>query len=185
MPHVSDALTTLDQLWGWHESGGDSPDDVVAECKRAIELWYSDMLIGSVSPWLSTPPEGWLLLDGSTYSQGDYPELFAVLDDVLKSGSDFTLPNTSESFAFGVLDKSDAGLITGSNVLNLSVAQLPIHTHDYVPPIPAATVGGAGPPLPSTQAGGAIPTTPAGAGDDIDRRPLRFGMVFAVFAGRT
>jgi microcystin-dependent protein len=184
MPHLSDALTSLDEAFGWWEVG-DSVDDVVAECKRAIELWYSDMLIGSVAPWLSTPPAGWLLLDGSTHAETDYPELFAVLDDVLKTGSDFTLPDTSGSFAFGVLDKADAGVVEGNNVLNLTVSQLPSHSHDYIPPVPAATVGGAGPPLPSVQTGGAIPTTTVGTGDDIDTRPLRFGMLFAVFAGRT
>jgi microcystin-dependent protein len=181
---VGDALTSLDESWGWFEVG-DSIDDIVVECQRAIELWYSDMLIGSVASWLTTPPDGWLLLDGSTYTQGDYPELFAVLDDVLKSGSDFTLPDALNAYTYGVNAVADAGQVEGSNVLNLTVGQLPSHTHDYVPPVPAATVGGAGPPLPSTQAGAAVPTTSAGSGDDIDVRPLGFGLLYAVFAGRT
>lgn len=184
MPHLSDAITSLDELFGWYEAG-DSPEDIVAECKRAIEEWYSDMLIGSVFSWLSTPPDGWLLLDGSTHAEVDYPELFAVLDDSLKNGSNFTLPDTENAFPFSVLAKADAGAVAGENTINLTVGQLPPHTHDYVPPVPSADIGGAGPPMPSVAAGGAIPTTSTGDGDNIDKRPLRYGLVFAVYAGRT
>lgn len=184
MPHFGDAITQLTNGWVW-EQVGDSVDDVVADCKASVESWYSDMLIGSVATWLCTPPDGWLLLDGATYDGGDYPELFALLDAVLKSGGDFTLPDVSDAFPFGVQLKSDAGVVEGDNVLNLTVGQLPSHTHDYVPPIPAADVGGAGVPLPSVAAGSAIATTSTGDGDDIDIRPLRFGLIYAVFAGRT
>lgn len=129
MPHFSDAITQLSSACQWSEVG-DSVEDVVRACKDAVEVWYSDMLVGSVALWLLEPPAGWLLLDGSTYAQVDYPELFAVLDDVLKSGSDFTLPDTSDSFTFGVIDAADAGQVVGSNTLNLTIGQLPSHAHD-------------------------------------------------------
>lgn len=184
MPHFGDAITQLANEEAWTEVG-DTVADVLAACKASVESWYTDMLIGSVTPWLSTPPDGWLLLDGSTHAQDDYPELFAVLDDALKDGTDFTLPDAENAFPFSVLAKADAGAIAGENVLQLTVGQLPSHNHDYVPPIPAADVGGAGVPLPSVAAGSAIATTSTGDGDDIDIRPLRFGLVYAVFAGRT
>ena len=184
MPHFGDAITQLTNGWVWEEVG-DTVDAVVAACKATVEYWYSDMLIGSVAPWLSTPPNGWLLLDGSTHAEGDYPELFALLDDVLKDGTDFTLPDAENAFPFSVLTKADAGQTAGENVLQLTVGQLPSHTHDYIPPIPAADVGGAGVPLPSVAAGSAIATTSTGDGDDVDKRPKRFGLVYAVFAGRT
>lgn len=38
-------------------------------------------------------PSGWLLCDGSTRTQADYPALFAVLHAGLKSGTNFTLPD--------------------------------------------------------------------------------------------
>lgn len=183
IPHFSDAITKLSNKYVWTEVE-DSIDVIVESCKASVESWYSDMLIGSVAPWLSTPPDGWLLLDGSTHAGVDYPELFAVLDDALKSGSDFTLPDTSNSFAFGVNVKADAGQIVGSNTLNLTIGQLPAHTHTYEPPTMTVPVG----PPPTTPVGGIgspVPTGSTGNGDDIDRRPLRFGMIFAVFAGRT
>lgn len=184
LPHVSDALTSLDELFGWFEVG-DSPADIVVECKRAIELWYSDMLIGSVSSWLVTPPDGWLLLDGATYDGADYPELFALLDAVLKSGGGFTLPDVSDVFPYGVQLKSDAGVVEGDNILNLTVGQLPGHTHSYTPP--TLTISAETPviPIPTAGIGAPIATGSTGDGDDIDRRPKRFGVVYAVYAGRT
>jgi hypothetical protein len=183
LAHFGDAVTELSNESQWKEIG-DTVDDIVDACKSSIESWYSDMLIGSVSPWLSTPPDGWLLLDGSTHAEVDYPELFAVLDDVLKSGSDFTLPDVTESYPFGVQVKPDAGIVTGSNTLNLTVGQLPAHTHTYLPPTMTIPVG----PPPTTPVGGigsATPTGSTGDGDNIDKRPSSFGLVFAVFAGRT
>lgn len=183
-PHFSDAVTQLTNDFVWKEVG-DSVDDIIAACKASVESWYSDMLIGSVATWLSSPPAGWLLLDGSTHAQDDYPELFAVLDGALKSGSDFTLPDTSNSFAYGVLVKADAGQVEGSNTLNLTVGQLPSHNHTYIPPVLSATAETPVVPVPSVAVGGATTTGSTGDGDGIDRRPLRFGLIFAVFAGRT
>lgn len=184
MPHFGDAITKLTNEETWKEVG-DTVADVLAACKDSVETWYSDMLIGSVTTWLSTPPDGWLLLDGSTHAQDDYPELFAVLDDALKSGTDFTLPDASDSFPYGVQVKADAGQIAGSNTLNLTVGQLPSHNHTYIPPVLTATAETPVVPVPSVAVGASTATGLTGDGDNIDRRPLRFGLIFAVFAGRT
>lgn len=184
LPHVGDAITQLANGFVWKEVG-DSVDDIVAACKASVESWYSDMLIGSVATWLSTPPDGWLLLDGSTHAQDDYPELFAVLDASLKDGTDFTLPDAENAFPFSVLAKGDAGAIAGDNTLQLTVGQLPSHSHTYIPPVLSATAETPVLPVPSVAVGGSTSTGSTGDGDDIDRRPLRFGLVFAVFAGRT
>ena len=60
-PHFGDAITALINDWQW-EHIGDDVADVVAACKETVENWYSDMLIGSVFPWIINPPSGWLLL---------------------------------------------------------------------------------------------------------------------------
>lgn len=183
-PHIADAITNLTFLSEWEEVG-DSVQDIIEAAAIAVADYYENMLVGSVFPWLSTPPNGWLLLDGTTYSQGDYPELFDVLDDNLKTGSNFTLPDTETAFPFGVLVKADAGAVVGSNTLNLSVGQLPPHTHTYTPPV--LTIDAETPTVPIPTAGIGVPvaTGSTGAGDDIDRRPKRFGLIFAVYAGRT
>lgn len=182
-PHVADAITNLSVGETWLEVG-DSVQDIIDAASVTVANYYENMLIGSVFPWLSTPPGGWLLLDGSTHAQADFPELAAVLDDSLKSGPNFTLPDTSDAFPFGVQVKTNAGALTGSNTLNLTVGQLPAHTHTYTPPV--LTVDAETPtiPIPTAGIGSPIATGSTGSGDDIDRRPLRFGLIFAVYAGR-
>jgi hypothetical protein len=182
-PHVGDALTLLTEDYVWSEVG-DTVAEIVVSCKLSVESWYSDMLIGSVAQWLINPPPGWLLLDGSTYASADYPELSALLPLHLISGSNFILPDVSYAFPQAVQDEDDAGAVVGSNVLNLSIAQLPAHTHTEIPPVIGVDVGGAGPPLPSATVGAPIASGETGSGDDIDIRPKRFSLVYAVFSGR-
>lgn len=182
-PHVGDALTKLTEKSTWKEVE-DTVEDVVAECKSLVENWYSDMLIGSIAPWIINPPPGWLLLDGATYTSADYPELSNLLPGHLISGANFTLPDVANAFPHGVIDEDDAASVDGSNVLNLTVGQLPSHTHSYTPPV--LTINAETPitPVPTAGIGSPIATGATGSGDDIDKRPRRFGLVYAVFAGR-
>jgi hypothetical protein len=183
-PHVGDAITKLTNDWEW-ETVGDDVADVVAACKESVESWYSDMLIGSVFPWIINPPAGWLLLDGSTYASADYPELSALLPVHLISGANFILPDVENAFPFGVLEQDDGSVVSGTNVLNLTIGQLPAHNHDYTPPIVDIEVKTVGAPTPyGARLGSPIATGDTGTGDDIDNRPKRFGLVYAVFAGR-
>ena len=182
-PHVGDAITQLTNDLVW-EPVEDSVADIVSACKESVESWYSDMLIGSIAPWIINPPAGWLLLDGSTYANADYPELSALLPAHLITGVNFTLPDVENAFPYGVPDEDDTATVEGSNILALTVGQLPAHTHTEIPPVAGVDVGGVGPPLPSSTGGAPIASGSTGAGDDIDNRPLRFGLIYAVFAGR-
>lgn len=181
--HLADAITALTNEWEWVEVN-DTVADVVAAAKDSVESWYSDMLIGSVAPWMVDPPAGWLILDGSTYAIADYPELSDLLPAHLISGANFTLPDVEGAFPFGVVEADDAAAVAGSNVLTLTVGQLPAHTHTYTPP--TLTIDAETPvvPIPTAGIGAPTATGSTGSGDDIDKRPLRFGLVFAVFAGR-
>ncbi len=182
-PHVGDAITQLSKTETWEEVG-DTVEDVVAACKEIVEEWYSDMLIGSVFPWIITPPEGWLLLDGSTHASADYPELAALLPVHLISGDDFILPDVDGAFPFGVSLPGNGAIVTGNNVLNLTIGQLPSHTHTYTPPTLTVEAETPSVPIPTAGIGAPIATGATGDGDDIDTRPKRFGLIYAVFAGR-
>lgn len=182
-PHFGDAITALTNNLEW-ELVGDAIEDVVNACKDSVESWYSDMLIGSVFPWLINPPAGWLLLDGTVYASADYPELSAWLPDHLITGPNFTLPDVENAFPFGVSEEDDALIVAGSNVLTLTVGQLPSHNHTYTPPV--LTINAETPvvPIPTAGIGSPTATGNTGDGDDVDIRPKRFGLVYAVFAGR-
>lgn len=181
--HVGDAITALTNESEW-ELVEDDIADIVASAKESVESWYGDMLIGSVAPWIINPPAGWLLLDGSTYASVDYPELSALLPTHLISGANFILPDVDEAFPYGVVDEDDGSVVVGSNIVNLTIGQLPAHTHTEIPPLVGVDVGGAGVPLPSATVGAPIASGSTGDGDDVDIRPKRFGLVYAVFAGR-
>jgi len=182
--HVGDALTNLTNIDEWYEDG-DTIADVIAAASVTVEDYYNQMLVGSVLPWLINPPNGWLLLDGSTYALADYPELAAVLPTHLVSSPNFTLPDVELGFPFGVLDEADGSQVSGSNTFNLTEAQLPSHTHTYTSVIVDIDVKTLGAPDPAgARLGPPVATGATGSGDDIDGRPLRFGLVYAVFAGR-
>lgn len=183
LPHLGDAITKLSNEFVWKQVG-DPVDEIVAACKAAVESWYSDMLIGTVVSWLINPPNSWLLLDGSTYANADYPELSVLLPAHLISGDNFTLPDIGYAFPQAVQDEDDAGAVVGSNTLNLTVGQLPSHNHSYTPPVLSAEAETPAVPVPAVAIGGSTSTGSTGDGDDVDRRPLRFGLIFAVFAGR-
>ena len=182
-PHIGDAITQLTNDCVW-EPVEDSVADIVSACKESVASWYSDMLIGSIFPWIINPPAGWLLLDGSVYSSADYPELSALLPSHLISGANFIVPDVENAFPFGVLAEEDGAVLSGDNILNLTVGQLPAHTHTYTPPV--LTINAETPvvPIPTAGIGTSITTGSTGDGDDIDKRPLRFGLIYAVFAGR-
>lgn len=167
------------------EQVGDDVSDVVAACKDAIEGWYSDMLIGMAAQFVSLAPVGWLEFDGATYSESDYPELFAVLPAGWKSGSDFTLPDCQDVFLAGVGSGGTIGATGGSNDHVLTEAEMPAHTHGYTFPVVAPDTISAGAPTPSvaTVTPG-TPTSSAGSGDPHENRPAFLALVLAVYAGR-
>jgi hypothetical protein len=150
----------------------------------SLIAYYDNLMIGSVSSWLISPPPGWLLLDGTTHDKIDYPELWAVLPDGLKTGSDFTLPDMASTFMAGTAAVENIGDSAGLNEYNLTVGQLPPHTHTELPPIVGVEVGGAGVPLPSAAIGAPIASGSTGSGDDIDNRPAHVLFMFAIYAGR-
>ena len=181
--HIGDALTNLVNENEWLAVGS-AIADVIEAASETVESYYNQMLVGSVFSFIVNPPGGWLLLDGSTYAQANYPELSGLLPTHLKSGSNFTLPDVTAAFTYGVQDEDDATAIDGDNVLNLTIGQLPTHTHTYTPPVLTVDAETPSVPIPTAGIGAPIATGATGDGDDIDKRPLRFGLIYAVFAGR-
>lgn len=183
LPDISDAITQLTNDYDWVEVG-DSVDDIVTAVSETVTQYYNLMLVGLVSQFISTIPPGWLQLDGSTHAKVDYPVLWERLPSQLKTSTHFTLPDLTDVFINGATDASEIGTEAGSNSYQLSIAQLPAHTHTYVPPTLGITIGNVGPPVPAVNLGAPIPTGSAGSGATIDNRPASVEMLFAVYAGQ-
>lgn len=180
---MGDAITQLSDEWEWVEVG-DTVEEIVTAAAATVAAYYNNMLIGLVSQFLASIPPGWLQLDGATHTKVDYPQLWERLPSQLKTSTNFTLPDMTDVYPYGATDSTEIGDEGGSNSYALSIAQLPAHTHTYIPTVFSVTIGSAGPPLPDATAGAPIPTGSAGSGSSIDNRPAYCEMLFAVYAGQ-
>lgn len=96
---------------------------------------------GIISMWsMTTPPDGWLICDGSAVSRADYPNLFAVLGTYYGAGdgvNTFNIPNfkgrvpvgTDGSFEF-----PSVGSQFGTKTHTLVESELPSHDHSLNDP---------------------------------------------------
>lgn len=183
LPHVGELLGQMTLDYNWVEIG-DPVDDIVTESLDTLMAYYGDIMIGSVSAWIVDPPDGYLLLDGTTYAQVDYPELFSVLPTQLISGTNFTLPDMTSVFMAGTDTVGNIGDLAGDNSYNLTVGQLPAHSHLYTPPTLTIEAETPTTPLPTAGIGSPIQTGNTGSGDSIDNRPEHIAFMYAVYAGR-
>ncbi len=184
--HVSDAIAQLSISANWVEVG-DSIPDVVTAAFEALDSWYlSNMLIGQVSTFLGALPSFWLPLLGGTFDRDDYPELWLQLDAQYKDSTTFTLPDLSDLFIVhsgtGTYALGDTG---GVDAHTLIAAEMPTHTHTYVPPIFDVDIKSVGvPDILGARMGTPVATGPTGGGGDHENRPPYYALTMGVFAGR-
>ena len=184
--HVSEAITELVEASQWVEVG-DSVAAITDECWLAVTGWYNDMLVGSVGSFLGTIPDGWLALDGSTYAESDYPELYAFLDAVFKDEilETFTLPDVSGRFLVSVGGTLVMGDTGGLSEVTLTVDEIPPHVHTYTPPVVDIDLELAGAPdVWAARLGPPANTGTTGGGNSHENRPPFLALNYAVFSGR-
>src|SRR5262245_21559660 len=113
---------------------GSDPLQIQADVQRLAEaldailctgVWHTGDIKNTIAP---TAPPGWLMLDGSTITDGQtvYPDLWAVAPATWKSGANLVLPNMSNRVQMG---GGTIGSVGGANSKVLSVANLPVHDH--------------------------------------------------------
>lgn len=86
--------------------------------------------VGAVLLWSAgSPPGGWLICDGSTFSSTLYPRLAALLGDTfgVHSGDNYYLPNYVDRFPVGASAAKPPASAGGSATIALT--QVPAHTH--------------------------------------------------------
>ncbi len=184
--HVSDAIAqlTFDTNWVAVE---DSVEDVISECFDALDSWYlGQMFIGQISSFLGSLPSSWLALDGATHFKVDFPELWGVLDSQYTDVNTFTLPDLSDLFLAvaggGVYSLGDTG---GEEDHVLSTAEMPAHTHTYVPPVVDVDMRTVGAPnITAASLGAPIATGSTGGGDSHENRPPFHAVIMGIFSGR-
>jgi microcystin-dependent protein len=183
---VSDAITGLIEVSGWYEVE-DTIDDIVYEMRGAVESWYAAMNIGQTSFFLGALPPGWLALDGATYDEADYPELYAQLDAQYKNvpTEEFTLPDLADYFPVVAANTYALGDSGGQVAVALAIADLPSHTHNYQQVIMDIDVKTVGAPDPwGARLGSLVPTSATGSGDSHENLPPYYSLIFGIFSGR-
>lgn len=78
-----------------------------------------------------TPPPGWLLCDGKTYTKAEYPELYQAIAPVYRSGDTFTVPDRRGRMLLGASVVYALGSTGGEAQHVLTVEEMPTHTHDF------------------------------------------------------
>jgi microcystin-dependent protein len=60
---------------------------------------------------IASPPDGWLICDGTEKADADYVALSAIIKGIYgtDAGTDFTLPNFTNKFPYGANEGSSAG----------------------------------------------------------------------------
>lgn len=184
--HVGDAITGLTDAVQWLEVG-DTIEDIQAAAFVAVDSYYGGFMIGAIFPFLGEPPVFYLLCDGSTYLESDFPELFAALDSQFKDvpNGTFTLPDLSGVFLSGSGGGAVLGDSGGKSVHQLTIDELPAHSHDYQSTIIDIDVKTLGAPDPAgARTGPILPTTLTGGNAAHENRPPFLTVNYAVFAGR-
>ncbi len=186
VPHVSDAIAQLTIENNWVEDD-DSIPDIIAECFDALDSWYFGlMLVGQVSSFLGAVPASWLELDGSTHDKVDFPELWEALDSQYRDATTFTLPDLSGLFLAAAGAGSYAlGDTGGEDDHTLTTAEMPAHTHTYLPPVVDLDLEAVGvPDIMAARLGTPIATGSAGSDNDHENRPPFHAVIMGIFAGR-
>lgn len=93
---------------------------------------------GEIKPFAGgTPPDGWLECDGSVVSRNVYADLFNVAGVTWGAGdgvSTFNLPDLRGRSLIGRDGTHALGATGGAAAVNLSVGQLPSHSHAVTDP---------------------------------------------------
>ncbi len=115
------------------------------------DLWSAsrrltlDAYIGSIlQVAFGWAPDGWLMCDGSSVAVNQYQALFALIEDTFGGSgtTSFNLPDLRARVVIGANATTayKLGTAGGASTVDITVAQLPIHTH-------AATFSGTASPV--------------------------------------
>lgn len=166
--NINAALIELTKAHNWTQGGSVSIDDAI-EAANDLCLTFEPggLMIGLIIPYMGkieSLPTQYLLCDGGTYDATDYPSLWAVIDDSWKiSSTEFTVPDLANRVVMGASITRPIGTEVGNETHTLTDAEMPIHSHSYVPP--TANVDLETPGAPDLLAAGVgLPTSTGNAG---------------------
>lgn len=166
-------LQRLGEEWQWrqddptHATVGEVTGEISAATDSAV---LAGCLMLAELKWIGRAVPDWCLLcDGAEYDRVDYPDLYAVIDDIYKTSADtFVVPDLIGRTVRGAIVPGGEG---GADSVTLTETELPAHahglhahsahTHGVSPDLEGAGVPdlSAGPPVPSSTGTASVDST--------------------------
>ncbi len=106
----------------------------IEELGSGVSL-YGGTPIGGIVIWsgaVASPPDGFILCDGTAISRTDFATLFSIVGTTFGNGdgsTTFNIPNLRDKFIVGAGSSYAVGATGGSNEVTLTIAQIPSHDH--------------------------------------------------------
>lgn len=129
------AISQLSDTYRWEGASPLTDDEISSVWVEVLNSFRRAgiVLAGIISLFAgSTPPDGWLLCDGSSLATADYPDLFTAIGYTYGgSGSSFNLPDLRDRFPVGAGSSYSLGSTGGSSSVTLSTSEIPSHHHTY------------------------------------------------------
>ena len=106
----------------------------VEELGSGVSL-YGGTPIGGIVIWsgaVASPPDGFILCDGTAISRTDFATLFTIIGTTFGSGngsSTFNIPNLRDRFIVGAGNSYNLNATGGNSTTTLATTNLPSHSH--------------------------------------------------------
>lgn len=184
---VTGAISQLAEAQNWEQFGDATPEETADFFLGVLEEYLmSDFRnLGMIAAFASTViPPRWLLMNGQTVAQSDYPELAGIAPSSWISGTNLVLPDTRGRMLRNTPSGGSVAAIGGSENHTLAESEMPAHVHQYLTRSSTVLVAsGSGFSVWAGNNPGAD-TEERGGGQPHNNMPPYYQVTFAVYAGR-
>lgn len=128
-----ETILTRSSIWNGTESEIGTVLNQVDTLLYELAKGYKPVQVGDIGMSVnSTLQDNRLWCDGTQYTRADYPDLYNALDPVFHvDANNFVVPDLRERVPIGSSAQYAVGSIGGEAAHQLTIAELPTHTHDF------------------------------------------------------
>lgn len=191
--YISGALELLASGENWEEFGTASVEETVSFFSDVVDEYaMSDFRnVGMIAAFATaTIPFGWIVLQGQTILQADYPELTNLVPSTWISGSNINLPDLRGGGAVvgGGTHPTHGNIVNGSvggsRTHTLTQSEMPAHTHTVPGPTAGLAASPGELPVVTSMTGTPASSSSTGTGQPHNNMPPYLAARWAIYAGR-